>query len=107
MSGSTQGCWLDFADDRFVCTVVRVTPDEATTHDPVTDPHGRAALLAASGRTGAQIVERLYYSALSRPPRSTERQVAERALATAPSLRQGAEDLLWALINTREFGGIR
>lgn len=73
----------------------------------VTDPTGRAALLAASGRTGAQIVESLYYSALSRPPRSTERRMAERALAAAPSLRQGAEDLLWALINAREFGAIK
>ena len=73
----------------------------------VTDANGRVAGLIAAGKTDAQIAEALYLSTLSRPPRASERAIALKSLSAATSRRQAAEDLLWALINTKEFGEVR
>ncbi len=78
-----------------------------TVNRKVTDPSGRIAKLFAASKSDAEIVESLYYAALSRSPRPGERKAAAQAFASAASRRQAAEDLLWALINTREFGTIR
>jgi len=49
------------------------------------------------------LVEELYLAALSRPPRADEAARAEQWLKEAPSVREGAADLLWVLLNSREF----
>jgi hypothetical protein len=51
----------------------------------------------------AEIVEELYYATLSRPPRADELARDAGWLAKAPSLRDGAHDLLWVLLNRCEF----
>jgi hypothetical protein len=73
-------------------------------HAKVTDDEGRAARLAASDRTAAEIVEELYLSTYSRYP--THEETAELAPLfgdSAEKRRMAAEDVLWALINTPEF----
>jgi len=73
----------------------------------VAAPGGTIDRLLASVRSDAQLVDALYYAALSRRPRPSELQVTIKVFAAAPSRRQAAEDLLWALINTSEFSEVR
>lgn len=50
-----------------------------------------------------EVVEQLYLATLSRPPTEAEVDAALTLIKKAPTPRVGAEDLLWALINSREF----
>ncbi len=49
------------------------------------------------------LVEFLYYRTLCRPPSAEERSHWTSELEAAGSLREAAEDLFWALLNSREF----
>ncbi len=65
---------------------------------------GRAAALAASSEPLAERVSQLYRVALSRSPAPSELDAAVKFLeARKEKLREGFEDLIWALINTKEF----
>jgi hypothetical protein len=59
--------------------------------------------LLAANRTDAEIVEELYLRTLSRFPDDRERAYCVKAFAPANDRRAAAEDLLWALLNSREF----
>jgi hypothetical protein len=48
-------------------------------------------------------VEEMYLRTLSRYPDDEERSMAERAIAKAGDPKRGYEDLLWALLNSKEF----
>jgi hypothetical protein len=64
---------------------------------------GRIAKLMEKKATPEQAVEELYLAAFARFPTTTERQTALDYLQKQPERRRGLEDLLWVLINTREF----
>jgi hypothetical protein len=64
---------------------------------------GRLAKLLAEERPDAERVEELFLATLSRFPDEGERQAALERVKSAPDRRAGYLDLLWALINTREF----
>lgn len=49
------------------------------------------------------LIEELYLHALSRPPQAAERTRARDFLTQAEDRAQGAEDLFWALLNSRQF----
>jgi hypothetical protein len=46
-------------------------------------------------------LDAIFYSILTRPPRSSEREVAEREINASGSA--GFGNVIWALINTKEF----
>ena len=48
-------------------------------------------------------IEEMYLRTLSRYPDDEERSMAERAISKAGDQRRGYEDLLWALLNSKEF----
>jgi len=48
-------------------------------------------------------VEEMYLRTLSRYPDADERSAAEQAIDKAGETRRGYEDLLWALLNSKEF----
>ncbi|HWE39213.1 MAG TPA: DUF1549 domain-containing protein [Isosphaeraceae bacterium] len=50
-----------------------------------------------------EIVENLYLRTLCRPPTDEETSHWSKALRAGPSTRDAAEDLFWALLNSREF----
>ena len=50
-----------------------------------------------------EVVENLYMRALCRPPTAEELSHWTHELKQAASLREAAEDLFWALLNSREF----
>ncbi len=76
---------------------------------------GRAERLAKEDKPAAQKIRELYLAAFAREPQSHEQAVAEEYLARRrddaqgnplppeQSRRMAYEDLLWALINTKEF----
>jgi hypothetical protein len=73
-------------------------------HAKVTSDAGRAAQLAASDRSPAEIVDEIYLLVYCRYPGEKERAVALSLFEGAGhSRRRACEDLLWALLNTPEF----
>ena len=92
--------------------------------DKIQHRHGRARRLAVSRRTPSEIVDELYLATLSRFPSDSERKVLQRVsfgkreprLAerdgsepSTPTMdpvaarRAAAEDILWVLLNSKEF----
>src|SRR5262249_18998121 len=69
----------------------------------VADPAGRVARLVAAKAPAATAVEELFLCTLSRPPTAGESWEAVADIEAAPSPKEGLEDMLWTLLNTREF----
>jgi hypothetical protein len=65
--------------------------------------------LGLGGRWGAEKCpqKELYLVTLSRPPRPGEVTRALGWIREAPTPREGVQDLLWVLLNSREFLFIR
>jgi hypothetical protein len=68
----------------------------------VVSPMGRAASLAASSSSPEEIVDDLYLTTLCRTPTKGERTTALKPFSSR-SKKEATEDLLWALLNTKEF----
>ncbi len=64
---------------------------------------GRLAKLLADGTSDANAVDELFLAALSRPPDEAEKRAALARVDAAPDRAAGLTDVLWALVNTREF----
>jgi hypothetical protein len=75
----------------------------AALNQKIEAPNGRLARLLAEGVPETRLIKELYLAALARLPCSDELARARRCLAEAPSLREGAADLMWVLLNSREF----
>jgi len=67
------------------------------------DRKGRIATLLRTKASDKQVVRQLYMVTLSRPPTSQEVSVCRQIFSRAGNRREGLEDVLWALINSREF----
>lgn len=74
-----------------------------TVADALIDPTGRIAKLMKAESDNKSLVEELYLATLSRFPQENEYAVAVEHLANAESKEEGAQDLLWALINSPAF----
>ena len=66
-----------------------------TVQKKITDPH---SILQTTRN-----VEEMYLRTLSRYPDAEEQAAAEQAIAKAGGPKRGYEDLLWALLNSKEF----
>ena len=64
---------------------------------------GRAAQLAASSLTEEQLITELYLSTLTRLPSEAERARLRSLFVDSPSRREAVEDILWMLLNTKEY----
>jgi hypothetical protein len=66
--------------------------------------HGLARKLAQSDDSTDEIVEKLFLSTLSRLPSEPELALMRQAFDDAGSSRRAAvEDVLWALLNMKEY----
>ena len=73
-------------------------------NDKLSSRSGIARRLASSPKSDGEIVEEIYLSTLSRFPTDQERSVVLSAFSAAESPRhQAIEDILWAVMNTKEF----
>jgi hypothetical protein len=66
-------------------------------------PAGRIDALFKAKKPLPEVVDELYLVTLSRPPRAEELARSLEWIRQAPTPREGAQDLLWALLNSREF----
>ena len=69
----------------------------------LTAPENRLAKLLASGKSNRELIDELYWAALSRPPTASELNGAENYLDSAADRRKALEDVTWALLNAKEF----
>jgi hypothetical protein len=74
-----------------------------TISDAVADPKGRVARLVLSGKSDDAIVDELYLAALGRLPTPEERQRGVTYLLSTAAKGSRAQDLLWALLNSKAF----
>jgi uncharacterized protein DUF1553/uncharacterized protein DUF1549 len=66
-------------------------------------PDNRIGRLLTAGKTDAEIVSELYLAALSREPQRPEVEGTLKYVAGKPDRRAALEDVLWALVNSKEF----
>jgi hypothetical protein len=69
----------------------------------VTNLNGYLANMLDLKPSPEEAVENLYYRTVCRPPTAEELSHWSTELAAAPSFREAAEDLFWALLSSREF----
>jgi hypothetical protein len=63
--------------------------------------------LLAAKKPHDEIVTELYLASLSRRPTPAEVEASHRFLAESPSPQECYQDLLWALINSKQFLFVR
>jgi hypothetical protein len=71
--------------------------------DKIAFGDGRVARLVQSKTPSAKAVEELYLAAFARYPNAEESKKALLYLSRQQDERRGLEDLVWAMLNTREF----
>lgn len=64
---------------------------------------GRVAKLIAAKKPTAEMIEELYLAVFSRRPTAAEQTAVEAYLAKEEDKRKALEDVLWSLLNSREF----
>lgn len=69
----------------------------------IASPLGRVRELLRTNRPAPELIEELYLSTLSRGPTPLELKEAMALLAAGKTPAEGAEDLMWSLLNSREF----
>jgi len=66
-------------------------------------PEGRLEKLLKAKTAAADIADDLYVATLGRRPNRDEVAKAKEWIAAASSAKEGAQDLFWVLLNSREF----
>jgi len=74
-----------------------------TISDAVADASGRVAKAILSGRSDRELVTEQYMVSLSRPPGATELEGGLKYLQGGAGRAARAQDLLWALVNSKGF----
>ena len=69
----------------------------------IADGNGRVAKLLKDKRPTADIIDELYLTALGRTPTAGERKRLTDYIDSAKDKPRAVEDVLWAILNTREF----
>jgi hypothetical protein len=82
-------------------TLFRMT--DASLLAKFTNSKGRIASLAESKLTNEELVDELFLATLTRFPTADQKATALDALKTAKTRTAGITDVIWALVNTREF----
>jgi hypothetical protein len=97
-----QSCECERTNDPTLSQTFQLVSGELV-NDLLTHRSNRLTRLVSSEKADAEIVDELYWSAVSRPPTTEELQGTLQHLQNAPDRRQGLEDILWGLINSNEF----
>ena len=69
----------------------------------LTDKNGRIAKLVDAKLENEDAIAELYLATVSRPPTEQEIADCQQIIRRANNHREGLEDILWALLNSREF----
>jgi hypothetical protein len=95
-------CACERSDDPNLGQVLHLM-NSANLNARLSAKNGRVATLVASKLPDGSVVEALYLASLSRYPTPAERVRAVSLLSGAKDRQKAAEDLLWALLNSKEF----
>lgn len=95
-------CECERSDDPNLGQVLNLMNDPEI-NSRLTAKNGRVASLLATKLPDRRIVEEIYLASVSRFPTPAESRNGIHVLATDKSREQGAQDLLWALLNSKEF----
>ena len=79
------------------------TVNGKTISDAIADPTGRIAKALIAGATDRELIEQLYLSTMSRVPTPNELDQGITYLRAGDSRAGRAQDLLWALVNSKAF----
>jgi hypothetical protein len=72
-------------------------------NNKIGDKAGRVENLIAAKTERAKAIEEIYLVTLGRPPRADELHKATSWVEQAEDARTGLQDLMWAMLNSREF----
>lgn len=72
-------------------------------HRAVSAPDNRLGKLLKAGKSNAEIIEELFLASLCRAPTAAEAQALTRRVQRATDRREALEDILWAMLNSKEF----
>jgi hypothetical protein len=72
-------------------------------HEMLTAKTNRVQKLIDSGKSNEEIIAELYWSALSRPAKPEETAALQKYLGESKDKRRALEDILWSLLNSKEF----
>lgn len=75
----------------------------STYQEKLTHPGNRLHQLVKAGKTDGEIIEELYLRAFSRLPVQSEKSRLERVVASRESREEALQDIMWAMITSREF----
>jgi hypothetical protein len=89
------------ADGNIGQALALINGDEV--NEKIAAPQGRVQQLVRTAAADPQLVEGLYLAALSRRPTPEELNDATSLLRSSKTKAEGAEDLMWSLLNSREF----
>ena len=64
---------------------------------------GRLARLIDDGNDDREIISEMYLAALSRFPDDDELEFLQKQVSSAADRRAALADIVWAIVNTREF----
>jgi hypothetical protein len=78
-----------------------------TLADKIASKQGRIAQLLKDKKSPREIVEEIYLATLCRPPSDAEQKQAEEFLAEYDNSEEVYQDLLWAIINSKQFLFVR
>lgn len=73
----------------------------------IADPKGRIAKLVEAKKPHDEIVAELYLATVARRPTPAELTASQKFLSESPSPQECYQDLLWALINSKQFLFVR
>jgi hypothetical protein len=74
-----------------------------TVHEKLVHPNNRIGRLLEMKRSDADILTEIYLATLSRPPREDETREVLAFVSQVGDRRQAWEDVLWTLLNSKEF----
>jgi hypothetical protein len=74
-----------------------------TISDTITDPNGRLAQLIKTDSSDNRLVEDVFLAVVSRMPTQREMTNAVNHIKHAANRTEGAQDLMWALMNSPAF----
>ncbi len=95
-------CECERSDDTTLGQALQLTSGELV-NEMLIEPNNRIGRLLAEGKSDAEILEEFYLVALSRLPTPQEQHIASTLLQRAKSRRIALEDIVWGLVNAKEF----
>jgi hypothetical protein len=95
-------CECERLDDPGLLQAFQLITGELT-NTMIRDADNRIGKLLSAGKSDAEMLEELYLAALCRKPTETEAKKLLALLASAKDRRAAWEDVLWAVVNSKEF----